>query len=99
MPERSAPMSGETWTWDAVIVYSSQRRYSGEESVTGALSWSWQHDAAALIEQVQQPMGRATVYTTAVTLRASSGEPLAPGLEATLTTSLTCTREEVWGIP
>ena len=98
-PEPSSPMSGESWLWDEVILYASQRLYSGEETISGALSWSWQHDAAALIEQAQQGMGRSTVYTTAVSLSMPSGEPLAVGLEPALTASLTCTRKEVWGVP
>ena len=99
MPEPSTPMSGESWTWGEGSLYSQQRLYSGEETSSGSLSWRWQHDAAVLVEQVQQAMGRLIVYTTAVSLSTPSGEPLASDLASSLTTSLTCIREEVWGIP
>ena len=99
MPVQGIPMGGETWTWGAQTLYTSQDLYGGEGEVTGALTWTWDHSGAALVSETPGNLSRTTVYTTSVTVTNSDGAPLAEGQGPTLTAAVTCTRQEVWGIP
>ena len=96
MPGPDTPMRGESWHYGELMLYDSTVAYGGGVETTGSVVWSWDHSGAAHVSTEDGPMSKTVVYTTSVQLSQAEGL-----LEVTvpLTTGMTCTRREVWGIP
>jgi hypothetical protein len=99
MPGPETPMGGESWTWGDAVLFSRTLRYGVDGETEGSLEWAWDHSRAARLSLEQQGMSRTEVYRTAVTLWRPDGSALVEGISGPLTVTVTCTRQEVWGIP